>query len=631
MDESTNASPTARELARAAFRIPFFLRVPAWQAGATWIQILALIALTVAVPTIYALFKVGDGHVDTSYLPAVLYHVPVLLIAATLVSYLVDRGAHVRPVFAASLLAFIVIDIIDLALWATTDTWLGQDPYAGWGFYIVPLVWLSLAVARFALGLAATGVIKKLGVIVASLAFIGFPLASSMREQSLWTQDWSKKAAEHGGPRAERVSAATEAALYKQPELLQRQLDGLKPQRKGVIDVYLVGVAGYGAQDVFMREVESVAKLFREKFDADGHIVTLINNPKTAMTYPIASETSLRASLERIGKVMDRDEDVLVLFLTSHGSSDHQFSLELWPLQLKQLTAPMIREALEASGIRNRVIIVSACYAGGFLPPLRDDNTLVITAAAADRNSFGCDNENEWTYFGKAYFDEALRKTSSFTRAFEEAKPVIAERERQQKYDPSNPQMWEGGAIKAKLAALERQRNGAPALSTDVAPAKPLASLDKAERYVAIAFPPDMAKAYIETCDRNMAMNGPDKTLERSPESMGGLDHSSPQWPRLIAAWDRYADNTCRRMNDPALYREVYLQQVRGSMSDADLDTALRLLATPDGRRLYDAEKQLSLLLAAELARRQGEIQSALYREFVLERDRLFAEAARQR
>jgi hypothetical protein len=83
-------------------------------------------------------------------------------------------------------------------------------------------------------------------------------------------------------------------------------------------------------------------------------------------------------------------------------------------------------------------------------------------------------------------------------------------------------------------------------------------------------------------------------------------------------------------MNDPALYREVYLQQVRGSMSDADLDTALRLLATKEGRRLYDAEKQLSLLLAAELAKRQGEIQSQLYKEFVIERDRLFAEAARK-
>lgn len=630
MDSPVPTRPTVRELVRAAVRIPFFLKVPASHVDASWMQILALVVLTVAVPTIYALIRIGvDGRFQSSSLPGALFHVPVMLVAATIISYLIDRGAHVRVVFAAALLALIPIDIIDFALWAASQQSIGGRSYASWGFYVAPLAWLSLAVARFSLGLAPTPVWKRLAVVVAGVAFLGLPLAGSMREQSLWTQDWSKKAS--AARRGERLSAATEESFYKQPELLQRQLDGLAPQRKGVIDVYLVAVAGYGSQDVFMREVESVAKLFRERFDADGRIVTLVNNPKTVMTYPVASETSLRAALERIGKVMDRDEDVLVLFLTSHGSEDHKVSLELWPLQLKPLTPPAVREAFEASGIRNRVIIVSACYAGGFVPPLQDDNTLVIAAAAADRNSFGCDNESDWTYFGKAYFDEALRHTTSFARAFEDAKPVIAEREREQKYDPSNPQMWEGNAIKAKLAALERQLEGAKPLARDDAPARPADSADKAERYVALIFPAEMAKSYLETCRQSMAMNGPDKTLERAPASMGGLDHSSPQWPRLVAAWDRYAEETCRRINDPDLYREIYLRQVRSSMSDADLDTALRLHGTHEGRRLHEAEKRLSILLAADLGKRQGEIQASLYKDFVTARDKLFAEAASDR
>jgi hypothetical protein len=207
-----------------------------------------------------------------------------------------------------------------------------------------------------------------------------------------------------------------------------------------------------------MREVDSVATIFRERFDAEGHIVKLVNNPKTLMTDPIASVTSLKASLARVAELMNGDEDVLVLFMTSHGSSDHQFSLELWPVQFEPLTPAVLREALDASGIKNRVVIVSACYSGGFVQPLESSSTLVITAAAADRNSFGCSNENQWTYFGKAYFDEALRKTGSFIGAFDAAKPVIEEREKKDKFNPSMPQIFVGYAIREKLAELERQQ-----------------------------------------------------------------------------------------------------------------------------------------------------------------------------
>ena len=631
MDESRSTRPKARELARASIRLAFFLRVPASDVEASWMQILVLIALTVAVPTVYAVITVGlGGRFETSNLPGALFHVPVMLLAATILSYLVDRGMHVRALLAAALLSLIPIDIIGLTLWAVLEKPITRGPFTAWGYYIAPLVWLSLALARFALSLAPARAWKKVIVVVASIVFLGVPLAASMREQSLWSEDWVKKAEEYAAKKADRNPALSEDMLYKQPELLQRQLADLQVQRKGVIDVYLVAIAGYGAQDVFMREVESVAKLFRERFDAGGHIVTLVNNPKTVMTYPLASQTSLTATLRRLAEVMDREEDILVLFLTSHGSQDHKFSIELSPFEMKALTPASIRESLDASGIRNRVVIVSACYAGGFVPGLQDDNTLVIAAAAANRNSFGCDNENEWTYFGKAYFDEALRKTTSFTAAFEAAKPVIEERERQQKYDPSDPQMSEGRAIRIKLAALDQQlARGVPApVGT---PAKPLVAQDKAERYVALIFPPEMAQSYLETCRKNMAMNGPDKTLERAPETMGGLDHSSPQWPRLVAAWEKYAENSCRRVNDAALYREVYLQQVRSTMTEAELDAALRMHDTDDGRRVYESEKRLMLVLADALAKRQQQVSQSLYQEFVTERDRLFAEAARRK
>ncbi len=116
---------------------------------------------------------------------------------------------------------------------------------------------------------------------------------------------------------------------------------------------------------------------------------------------------------------------------------------------------------LDASDIKRRVIVVSACYSGGFIDPLKNEHSLVITTAAADRNSFGCDHENDFTYFGQAYFDEALRKTDSFITAFELARPVIAQREQMENFDASNPQIFIVQAIREPLTQFARRLSSA--------------------------------------------------------------------------------------------------------------------------------------------------------------------------
>ena len=106
---------------------------------------------------------------------------------------------------------------------------------------------------------------------------------------------------------------------------------------------------------------------------------------------------------------------------------------------------------LQDAGVKWRVIVVSACYSGGFIEPLRDDNTIVITASSAERSSFGCEAGRDFTYFGEAYFRDALARTKSFTRAFELARSIISEREAKEKLEPSLPQMWVGRAIAERL------------------------------------------------------------------------------------------------------------------------------------------------------------------------------------
>jgi hypothetical protein len=450
-------APDARQLLDTAFRLAFFRRVADRALDVSWLQVMAVVAVSLLIPLVSALVTVGsDGRFTAYDLPGALFHVPVILVASVLLVELL-RVARVSQLVMAGLLAWCAIDFLTLAAGIAVDEPGADVPGSVEFLQYVPVAWMSLAFARYVLSLAPASA-RRAGWVIAVCAFVlAVPLAGVNRERSLWSMDYSASPSQEGYPNAMAMAAASEETLYRQPELLQRSLDSLAPNRKGIVDLYFVGMAGYGHQDVFMREVDSVAALFRERFQAEGRTVKLINNPKTVLSTPIASATSLKATVNRIGEIMDKDEDVLVLFLTSHGTGDHKFSLELWPLQLKQITPAMLREILDGSGIRNRVVIISACYAGGFVKPLEDDHTLVIAAAAPDRNSFGCSNENDWTYFGKAYFDEALRKTSSFIEAFEMAKPVIEAREQQAKFDASRPQISIGSAIPAKLEQLERQ------------------------------------------------------------------------------------------------------------------------------------------------------------------------------
>ena len=145
----------------------------------------------------------------------------------------------------------------------------------------------------------------------------------------------------------------------------------------------------------------------------------------------------------------------MFVFLTSHGSRDHVLSTSFWSLDLNGLSAARLKEVLDLSEIKWRVLVVSACYSGGFIDVLKDENTLIMTAARADRNSFGCSNLNDFTYFGQAYFEERLRQDFSFVEAFHDARQAIAAREKQEGLTPSQPQIHIGSAIESKLAELE--------------------------------------------------------------------------------------------------------------------------------------------------------------------------------
>ncbi|MCU1715582.1 C13 family peptidase [Pseudomonas sp. 5P_3.1_Bac2] len=243
--------------------------------------------------------------------------------------------------------------------------------------------------------------------------------------------------------------------LLEQGHLLDQALAQL-PASSPAIELYGLTLAGDGEQSVFMREADYVAKQLHERFAARG-VVSLVNHRDHLLDRPLATSASLGRSIEVLAQ-RTGPEDVIFIYLTSHGSAEHELSLVQPRLQLSDLPASELASLLLPLKQRNKIVVISACYSGGFIPALKDDKTLVITAARADRVSFGCSEENDFTYFGRALFAEALQQTDDLQRAFSLAQKAVAEREQADGFEPSQPQIWAAPAVLKQWRKLREQQ-----------------------------------------------------------------------------------------------------------------------------------------------------------------------------
>jgi hypothetical protein len=186
--------------------------------------------------------------------------------------------------------------------------------------------------------------------------------------------------------------------------------------------------------------------------------VLLLNDRRDLAAYPFASASSLRYTLKALAHVMNREDDVLFLALSSHGSPDATIEVSNTGMEEQPLGAKALAGMLAESGIRWRVIVVSACYSGLFVKPLGDDHTIVISASAKNRTSFGCSDTRDLTYFGEAFYRDAMPAGLSLRDAFDKARRAIHTREQVEGYKPSQPQSFFGPMMESKLVEMQRAR-----------------------------------------------------------------------------------------------------------------------------------------------------------------------------
>lgn len=422
------------------------LRRPSLAEFSVSVEQLVLLSLVYLFTCFAADFVVAgrNGYFDLAALPNALFLVLTLLLVGHLLARL-----EKDPEFTLAL-PVVLLSAVPLPALAVISLSLLENKWA-WYLYIVWAVAITLAGLVVLTGRRPA----RLGFGVAPVLILALASQLLLPRDALWVASEDED--------LQKPSITREEIFHAQSALFEQRLENLKPQRPGVIDLYFVGFGGDAGLDVFMREVRAAQAVIERRFDAEGRTLALINNNAAAEHTPIASATHLAIALRRIGQIIDPDDDIVFLFLTSHGSKSHRLSVVFDPLELDELDAGRIKRALDEAGIKWRVIVISACYSGGFITPLRDEHALIITAADATHSSFGCESGADFTYFGRAYFGEQLEKTLSFTEAFDAAARTVAGWERKQGYQPSAPQMHLGAAIARQLARLEARLEGHPA------------------------------------------------------------------------------------------------------------------------------------------------------------------------
>jgi len=246
-----------------------------------------------------------------------------------------------------------------------------------------------------------------------------------------------------------------ELGLLAQGRLLDNALANI-PASTPAIELYTLTLGGDGKQSVFLRESDYVSNMLTSRFGAFGQI-RLVNHRDHLADRPMATRENLRRAALTLAE-RSGPEDLIFLYLTSHGTSEHELVLDQPRMELSDLPADELAAVLAPLKNRDKIIVISSCYSGGFIPALKDERTLIMTASRADRVSFGCSEQANFTYFGDALFAQALNQTDDLEHAFKLASATVAERELADSFEASEPQIWAPKTVLSHWQLLRKQQ-----------------------------------------------------------------------------------------------------------------------------------------------------------------------------
>ena len=208
-------------------------------------------------------------------------------------------------------------------------------------------------------------------------------------------------------------------------------------------DWEVVLAAGDDAEPVF----DNATRTFNQRLVAAGVPAGNIHrlSASAAELSSSVEPASAKALLQHIAELPARPGDRCLVFLTSHGER----GAGVWLARSNTALSPdELADALShGCGPAPTVVIVSACYSGGFAAgKMARPNRIILTAARSDRPSFGCQVHRRYNFFDECLLG-ALPKSATWRMAFDKSTQCVRQMERALGERPSEPQAYFGTAV----------------------------------------------------------------------------------------------------------------------------------------------------------------------------------------
>lgn len=155
-----------------------------------------------------------------------------------------------------------------------------------------------------------------------------------------------------------------------------------------------------------------------------------------------------RGVIDAISGLHAQASDTCLVYATSHGMPRRGLALAASD---DTLLPNLLDAAVQRGcGAAPTVLVLSGCFSGVYAnAPVARANRIVITAARADRTSFGCGADFTYTFFDECFLNsmEAASGSATWREAFGQAKQCVAARERDMHIIPSEPQSAFGATV----------------------------------------------------------------------------------------------------------------------------------------------------------------------------------------
>ncbi|GAA4712419.1 hypothetical protein H9L13_03155 [Sphingomonas lutea] len=385
------------------------------------------------------------------YVSSVLFFASMPVLAAFVAAAFGRARDAVLPIAGTLLSLWFLFGLFSLAVQAVAGA---SAEFTSWVLALAGVLLLAI-IARVVISILATHAVsrrRRWAAAAASLSVLFIWTALSMFDEDFARFSAQRATASSQETDMEIPDIDEERLWSAQPRLVEAAL-GRLPEASAAAEAFVVTVGAGGSQDLFGREARIAQDVLARSFDAGQRTIVLANDEASLRRTPLANNTNLGAVLEEVGRRAD-DRDVVVIYLTAHGSRQAELQTDLPDYtDLEAIGASSLARALAKAGIRRRIIIVSACYAGSWIKPLASDDTIVVTAARADRTSFGCSDDRELTFFGEALLRGPLATGASLADAFAAARRTVARWEAADKHTQSQPQLWVGKNMQALWTA----------------------------------------------------------------------------------------------------------------------------------------------------------------------------------